>query len=464
MPDDSPTARPAASSDSRRSWSTGAGALLIGRLITATCSLLQVPIALAHLGPEAFGLWVALLGLVWTANILDCGFGFALQNHLVALIAHDETETPAAVVRGGVKILSLGALVILLLAVPLVAMGKWATWLQVASPGLQAQVPAAIAVVAAAAALNLPLLLASRIAASLQQMWLTGFWSAIASVIGLGAVFLAHRLNASLAGFTLAGCVLPLLPGVGIWLTLWRRERWLFGKNRARPDWRNLRRESGLFFLPQLGAAFVGAFVPTLVAVFATPLAVASYSVLQRIFGLALQLQGLALLPTWPAYTRAGSMKDAALVRRTYRSSWTITALVFAVPTVLLTPIVPAVVHLWLGSHAPEIPKLLLWAVAGWHVVQYLGQPPAMLLNGLNRQGSLGVLVWVGIGGTLALSTIFGPRWGAVGVLLALALPYVLVNLPVVTWKARQAIGSIGSGGPTEKIGVLDSPRSVSEP
>ena len=60
----------------------GAAMLIAGRVTSAACGLIQVPFALAHLGNEAFGLWTALTGLLWSLGILDLGLGYALQNRL----------------------------------------------------------------------------------------------------------------------------------------------------------------------------------------------------------------------------------------------------------------------------------------------------------------------------------------------------------------------------------------------
>ncbi|HTZ20206.1 MAG TPA: hypothetical protein VMC06_04920 [Opitutaceae bacterium] len=426
-----------------RRLGVGAGAMLAGRLTTAVCGLVQVPIALAHLGTEAFGLWLAATGFVWTLSILDCGLGFAVQNRLATLFGAGREAEAVALVRRTWQMLAVGAAIVATVGVPIAIWGRWDAWFGVTDPALRAQTHAAVAIAFTAAAVNLPLAFAARVAAALQLMWLTGLWTAVASVLGLAAVATAAWLGLPLAGFMVAACILPLAPHVGTWLHLRRRAAWLRRPTTTPPDLRGLARASVLFFMPQLGAAFIGSFVPTLVVFFAGPIAAATYGVLQRLFGLALQLQNMALLPTWPVYTQAAAASDATFMRRAFRATWMLTALVFVLPTMLLTPWVPAVVRLWLGASAPAISPALLWTMLGWHLLQYCGAPIAMVLNGVGRVGGLAVFGWICLLITLGLCTILGPRWGAAGVIVALAVPYALINLPLTGWQARHALTAV---------------------
>jgi O-antigen/teichoic acid export membrane protein len=87
--------------------------------------------------------------------------------------------------------------------------------------------------------------------------------------------------------------------------------------------------------------------------------------------------------------------------------------------------------------------------VAGWHAVQFIGQPPAMLLNGAGRAGVVAKASVACIAASLALCTWLGESHGTVGVMVALAAPYVLLNLPLVWWESRRSLRLIGHPTPT---------------
>ncbi len=427
-----------------RALGVGAVLLIAGRVVVAICGLVQVPIALAHLGTERFGVWVALTGLLWTVSGFDGGIGFALQNRLARQIAQGKQQDAAALARRGLRRLYVVGLAVAVGGGALAVWGEWANWFGISDPGLAAEMPSAVGVAFAAAAISVPLSLATRVAAARQQTWLTGFWSAIAGVAGLIAVSAAAFFHGGLFSFMAAACVLPVAPHAATWFHLRRTGVWLGARAEPDPSDAGLWSESAAFFVPQLGAAFNSSLVPTLMAFFAGPAAAATYGVLQRVFGLVLQLQSLSLQPTWPAYTHAAARGDALAARRIFNASM-IGAVACGVATLLvLAPFMSDILRLWLGVMVPDFPLTLLWSVAGWHVVQGLGQPPALLLNGTGHASLVAITGIAGIVGSLGLSLWLGPSWGAVGVVAALAIPYVVLNLPLVTWQAIRVLGHMG--------------------
>lgn len=423
-----------------RRLGTSAAWLVGGRVVSAACGLLLVPIALAGLGTARFGVWIALTGLLWTFSSFDGGIGLALQNRLAASVAGGRRAEATGLVRLGRRWLWWLALGVGAIGAALIAWGSWDRWLGVDGGALASELKPALVVAFAGAALNLPLSLAPRVAAAVEQMWLTGLWTAVASLAGVAAAALAASLHRGLATFVGITAFTLLAPHVGTWIHLRRAEGWLRERPPSEPDVHGLARTSLWFFLPQIGAAFAGTFVPTLVAFFAGPTAAGTFGVLQRLFGFAAQLQMMVLMPTWPAYTQAAARGDGVFLQRTFRASWWLTLLGFIGPTLLLAPWMPTVVQVWLGERAPEIPGPLLWTLVGWQVLQYCGQPIAMLLNGVGRMQSMAVLGWIGIGVTLSLCPWLGPQWGAAGVVAALIVPYALLNLPITFWSARRAL------------------------
>ncbi len=420
----------------------GAGALLAGRVVTAACGLVQLPLVLRQLGIEGTGLWLALTGLLWSLGILDCGIGFAVQNRLTALTAAGRRGEAAALARRALRWLAVGALGVLIVAGPLARWGRWPDWLGVSDPALRQSLPAAFAVMAAAAAVNLPLGLAPRVATALHATWMPGLATAVASVAGLGGVAVAARLKFSLPGFVAMGSILPLGANAATWLLLLLGEGWICRPGaRSAADLRGLGRESGLFLLPQVGAIFATSLVPMLVGFFAGSAAIAGVGVLQRFYGLALQLHSMVLLPSWPSYAQAAASGDGDFARRVFRASWLVTIGAFMLPLLLLTPWVPALVRLWLGPETPAISPALLWTVALWHLLNFPGQAIATALNGLGRPTVMAVLVWAGLISSLGLCWLLGPRWGAIGVVAALAIPQALLGLPVALHHANRELG-----------------------
>lgn len=428
-----------------RKLGTSAIILVAGRVVTSVCGLLQVPLALLYMDAEQFGTWMACTGLLWTIGTIDLGLGFAVQNRMTSLIALGQAAEAATLGRWARKWLWCAALGLLAIS-PLIAyFGRWADWFGIGHSALAAQVPGAILVVLVATAINLPLSIHHREVAALQEPWVSGLWSAVASVVTLGLVALFVVIRAPLTAFVAASSVLLVGPAFATRLHLRRLAHWCGAGGKLQAGTDGLARESMLFFMPQIGAAFIGSFVPTLVALFAGPVAAMVYSVLQKIYGFVLQLLTLTQMPTWPAYRAAVARGEFTETRRTFRTALGVAVGGFALPTLALTPWVPALVDLWLGARAPVIPLALLWLVAGWNAIQMAGQPLAMLLNGLGRIASLTYVGLVGLGLTLVLCQWWGPLWGAAGIVAALIVPYVVINIPLLSWQAVQGLRRGGS-------------------
>lgn len=426
-----------------RNLGAGAALLISGRLVSAACGLVQVPIALAHLGPERFGVWVALTAVLWTLVSFDGGIGYSFQNRIAVLLATGREPEAAAFARRGQVWLWRAAAVVTIAAGPLFIWGAWPDWLGIGTPALAGETRTGVLIVFVATLFCLPLSFAARIATAAQATWIIGWWTGLASIVGLTLVGLCAWFDLSVPAFTASTAIAAVLPHVAIGLHLRLRFAWLRRPAANPPATSGIPRESALFFVPQVGAAFIGSFVPTLVAFFAGPIAAGNYGILQRLFGLGLQLQVLSLQPTWPAYTHAAARRDPTAAIQIYRRSTVVTLAAVALGALCVVPFTRDILGWWLRENAPVVSNSFIWIIAGWHLLQCLGQPPAMVLNGTGRTAVIAGTSLLVIAVAAALFPALGSRWGTAGVIAALALPYTLLNLPVVAWQAQRALAGM---------------------
>ncbi|MGW0216361.1 lipopolysaccharide biosynthesis protein, partial [Micromonospora chokoriensis] len=75
--------------------------MLAARVIMAVSGLVSVPVIYQHLGPQEFGIWVVLAGLLAMAALIDLGLGSAL----VREVARAESAADRDLVR---RLLGLG--------------------------------------------------------------------------------------------------------------------------------------------------------------------------------------------------------------------------------------------------------------------------------------------------------------------------------------------------------------------
>ena len=90
-----------------------------GFLVGLVASLVLTRVLLRHLGAGAYGLWVVLLAIVGYLGLLDVGVGTATVQRIAQLMAKDDLEGVADVIRTSSLFFSVSGLVSVLVTVGL---------------------------------------------------------------------------------------------------------------------------------------------------------------------------------------------------------------------------------------------------------------------------------------------------------------------------------------------------------
>lgn len=426
------------------------GASVAARAISVTCTLAQVPFALKHLGPEAYGFWMILTGALTLLNISDLGLGISLQNRMAAHFGRGETAAISGLLRHGLRMLALTAGLATLVLVPVVLALDWARVFNLTDPGVIGQVRACLLLTVAGFCLNLPLTLAVRLAAAVQRSWLTPFWNCAGILFQLAAVIAASLLQAGVVVFVGVYLGMVLLQNLAILLHLRRTLPWLrdAGLPPAAADRHHLRRAAYQLFIPQACGAFSFAFLPAAIAMFSSPGVVTQFNLLQRLFGVLLQAQWTVTGPLWPAYAEAQARRDAGWIRKSFRVSQLFALLLFGA-LVVIGATHHWLLHLWLGDGAPAIDPTLLVLTAAWFGGMIVTHPFGSLLGGLGHAGGMG-LYWLATCAIFVTGAFWlGPAHGAPAVMGSAALAMLAVNLPGMVIEAlvryRRTVATLDS-------------------
>ncbi len=412
------------------------------RVIAIACSLVQIPIALNWLGAGRYGLWVMLTTATALLTVMDLGLGLGMQNQTAAALSRNERARAATLFTTAVVMLAgLGAI--------LFGAGLWVIRLaehreliRLTDPALADAARSGAIAALAVFCVGLPLGAAVRLANACQWGWLGAIWTAVGGAGQLAAVALAAHWQVSFSQFVWIAGLAPLAANLALLVHTTLRLGWRPRDLRfaGAPD-RSTLIGSGLQFgLPQLGAVFIYNIAPPAIGAFAGPAAVASFHVLQRIFGVFSQIQQLFLGPVWPAYTDAFARGDHEWIRAAYRRTLRLTLIFVAGPLLAAGVATPMLVSLWVGPLT--IPNALVWTVAAWNLLLCLGQPPANLLGGIGRVHRLAYLSMAGHAISAVLLYVCGERWGAVGVVSGLAIGYLVIGLPGTFFEAHAAMAS----------------------
>lgn len=440
-------AHPPARAHRARAVRLGAQIGIGARAVSVLCTLAQVPIALRYLGAEGFGVWMTLTSIAGILTIGDFGISLGAKTVLAEAGGRNDLAAVRGLAWTALKQLSAIGAGLALLGVVLAWVVDWAAVFHVDAPVLKQELPWAMTGVALLGGLAIPTGLGPALAGALQKTWLSHASVAFGGIATLLLVAIAAAGNWSWLALVLCSLALPIASNLAIGLAVARRHLPRSGEPRptAPDETRRLAELGRWFFVSQAGALFMASAVPVFIASAAGPVATTAFNLLQRIFSLVGQTQWMALSAFWPAYSDARSRGDHEWIARGYRSSWRITVGAFLPALVILAALTPRLVSWWVGETSATISLYLLGSTAFWFAVQLLGQPPALLLNGLGRIRRVAIFATAGHALSLVGMMLGGRLAGAPGVVLGMAAGYIGIGLPIVLHEARRALGELRS-------------------
>lgn len=430
------------------------GSAILARIASILLNFVSVPFALAYLGEEGFGLWMAMSSIIFFLTFADLGLGIGLQNHLADCYGRDDESTPRYLISSGMfimLILCLAAVAVGLWVVPAVDLNRL---VKANSPVVRGQIQPTAQAMLIALGIGFPAGMIQRIYNAYQR----GYWGylqqAIGSCLALVGVLLCIRLEWGLplmAFLFIGGRHLALLAGG---LLLFARKRW------ARPSlfcvsWGHSRQ------IFSLGVIALGAQLSSLVLIGGIPLvlaarlgldAVTPFSVTQKLLGALTMLLTMSLWPLWTAYTEAASRADWSWVQQAFRRSELFTYAM--VGGVFLGAALAGqwVIGVWTRDPAavPSFSLLMAWNV--WTVLQGIDVACTVCLSGVNRllgQATYGLACGLaGLAVAYWVAGSHGPAttvWSAV--LVGQGLRTALLRLEVFTTLRAAASHTLATAG-----------------
>jgi O-antigen/teichoic acid export membrane protein len=416
-----------------------------GKGVGLAAPLVITPAAFAYLGPERYGLWMAVTALTGMAWFADFGLGNGL---LTRLSYQSRTRREAAQDIASAYATLTAVSVVLLLGLALAY--RWVPWadlLRVGEPRLAREAPVVVLICFGAFAVNVPLSLIQRIQYAQRQIGQSNAWQTLAAT--LSVVLVLGGIGAGLNAMVVIAGAVVALPAVNLLNTVFY---FVVQNPGLRPRFAAVDRAAAACLL-RLGTQFFLLSLMSSVALNVDNLliartlglsAAAHYAIVSKLFavlGLFVTLMGLSV---WPANGEALARGDVAWVRRNTRRMIFLYGAVVTIAALFLVVLGRRIIGLWIGSvDLSSLPVSLLAWLGLWSFVAAITSPLFMVQNSIGMLGTQ----FFGWGTFLPLSIalkIFAVRnLGLYGVPVAGCVAYGLTVWPAAVVGYRKSIATV---------------------
>lgn len=430
----------------RMAAATAAG--IAGKGTALLVSVAMVPITVRYLGPERYGLWVAISSSILMFFLLDIGIANTLTNLISEAYAASDRElatkyfATAFWMVTGVSIL--------------IGLSMWAVWphlhwdvlFRIHGDALVRETSRAFAAAVIVLLFALPTNLIARVLAGYQELHVANLFTAGGSVLSLLAVIAVVRLHGSMAALVAgyAGATVVANVACLLWVSI-------FSKPWLKPwptkiNWRMTRRlfhTGGQFFILQMAGLVVFNSDNLILAHYLNPAVVTQYSVTWRLAGFISAIQALVLPSLWPAYAESWVRGDIAWIRSTYSRMRWVTLVAITLACAILLPFGRTIIRIWAGAGAvPSAGLMDLMCV--WMILCAITMNQACLMGATSRIGTQAISSCSAAAVNLTLSILWVRSLGPLGVLLATVVSYVVFILFVQARVVRSILSTTPKG------------------
>ncbi len=346
----------------------------LARAATIVAALVVVPLCVAYLGKERYGMWLTLSSLFSFAYVADLGITMGLQFALAGADAKDDREAARRYVSSAVSILLKTTLAGGVVLVILYFTVDWASVFNVSSDQAIAEAAGGAAAFGATWLLNVLAGVVLRVHYGYQNGLAIHLWQVAGSILSVAAVVAATRYGFGLAALVVAASGLPAIVVLlnGLYLFTWQQP-WLRPSSRyvdRETSWKLLR-DGGWYLLAGLGRSAVFMSGDMLVAQLMGAETVPEFGVPFRVAAVLTLFFSVTLNALMPAYAEATGRGDHSWVRRALNRSLTLATLIGVSGAIVYVAVGKQVIELWVGD-AVRPSYLMLTGLGAWALISGL--------------------------------------------------------------------------------------------
>lgn len=421
---------------------------VVARLVSVAVGLVAVPLTLAYLGKEQYGLWTTITAFVAWAGLFDFGLLNGLLNRVAESDGRNDREAARTFVTSALAILvaiALGLLVATFLALPIV---PWRSVFAAPSKFPDLELGWSVAAALSCIAIGMPLSVVRQVYAGYQRAYVGSIFAIFGALTMIAGLLVAVRLRASLPVIVLVFSGSGVVASIAnLAFMLGREMPWLRPSlgTVSRAAIRRLMSTSTPMFLFQLGSLLINESQALVLAHRVGLDVVADYSIVWRVYILLVGFITVATTSFLPAFREAHERGESSWAALSFRRMLILRMALTLAASIALVFMGNLLLRIWLrradvqfGPHV-WIAVALLCVVAVWttsfvdvlNIMDHVWPQVAIVI----AQGTATVLL------TFALA-----ERGVFGALLANVLPPIVFTSWVLPKIARRFLAASGAG------------------
>ncbi len=393
---------------------------------------IYVPLTVHYLGPERYGLWVAMTSVMTLLAFADCGIGYGLMNHVAYATGHGEQDSIRKPVSSTFFVLCAVALLGCLVFAAAYPFIPWQSLFRTRTQLDAVEASRAVAVMAVSFLITLPFTTVQRVQAAYQEGFETQVWEIAGVGLSLCGLLAAIHMRAGLPVLAIIFSFGPLVAVVLNWLVYFWMRRPAQAPAFRLLDFRLAReivREGGYFFILQIAGIIFFSLDSFIVLHYFGEAALGKYRLVAKLFQVTPALAGVWFAPLWPAYAESIARGDFDWVRRTLLRSTVAASLGCAAFSCGAALFARPIVRIWTGVDVNPSAWLLAGFVA-FSIFLVSTSAISSYLNGSNFIKGQVTLVASATFLSVAFKIVLCRYWGISGVIWSTDLAYLLVIIP----------------------------------
>lgn len=367
----------------RRILLTG-GSTFIVKILSAGINLITVPITINYLGPERYGLWMAISSIQALMSFSDLGLGNGLLN-AVSKANGNNCENEARVAVSSTFFLLIVISIMLLLGFIFIYPHiTWHNFFNVKTQTAIDESGPTMMVLVFVFLINMPLGVIQRIQEGYQEGYRFQLWLIIGSVLSLVGLLICIYYKSGLVWLVLAFSGGQLIATLLNGMILFKLKRPYLKPRFIYFDFiigKKLIKSGLIFFVLGLFTLLGNASDNIIIAQTLGAKSVAGYEIVKKIFLFSMFTQFI-IQPLWPAFAEAMISGDIAWVKKTLKKGLLFSIIIGLAITFPLLIFGRQIIVLWVGDEFIPSWDLLLGFYAFVVVANYGGVMSTFLNSG----------------------------------------------------------------------------------